>query len=98
MTDETKPLAIINDGKLARLMLQSLSPMIEDIKKEAEARFLGQFRSGKLDSGNSLAYAAVLGTIEDIVNRLQQKISASDRQLERGSSGRDDSDRRYDIE
>lgn len=81
MDNETRELSIINDGKLANLLLSSLGPILDQIKKEAEARFLGQFRTGKLDQGNSLAYAAVVGTIEDITNRLRQKINSSDRQL-----------------
>lgn len=91
MDDETKEIARINDGKLARLLLSNLGPILDQIKTEAESKFIGQFKSGKLDQGNSLAYAAVIGTIEDIQNRLRQKINTADRQLGGIDIGRSDS-------
>jgi hypothetical protein len=89
MVDTERDLSRINDGKMARLILSNLSPILDEIKQEAEQRFVSQFKSGKLDQGNSLAYAAVIGTIEDITNKLMAKVNMADRVFkERDNDGR----------
>ena len=93
MSNTERDLSRINDGKMARLILSHLGPILDGIKAEAESRFVGQFRDGKLDSGNSLAYAAVIGTIEDIKNKLAAKVNTADRVFnERETSAGSDND------
>lgn len=87
MPEIERDLSRINDGKMARLILSNLSPILDQIKVEAENRFVSQFKEGKLDQGNSLAYAAVIGTIEDIKNKLMAKINMADRVFKEGNNG-----------
>jgi hypothetical protein len=92
MSNTERELTRINEGNMARMLLSNLEPILDQIKTEAEMRFVGQFREGKLDQGNSLAYAAVIGTLEDIKNRLRAKVGAANRMITERSSGGTDPD------
>lgn len=76
MIDEN---TILADGNLARLVLSNLSPILDSIKLEAQARFMNEFKLGSLDATKSLAYAAELRILEDIENRLKAQINRAER-------------------
>jgi hypothetical protein len=81
MSNTERDLARFNDGKMASLILSNLSPILESIKTEAQARFLNEFKDGKLDATKSLAYAAELRILEEIENKLKSKINTADRTI-----------------
>lgn len=85
-----KQISRINDGNMARLILQNLGPILDGIYKECQARFLNDFRQGHLNEAKSLAYAAELSILENIEVRLKAKIGLADRvYVERQHDDRD---------
>lgn len=73
-----KQLSQLNEGREAHLTLRGIGPIIEQQALEIIRKFKMEFRGGTLDLSKSLAFAAELCTIEDIENKLKQKINVAE--------------------
>lgn len=74
-----KKLTVQNEGNRARLAFQNLSPELDAETLSILSEMKSLYRTGQCDHLKLLACVAKLCTLEDIGNRLKQKMNAADR-------------------
>lgn len=74
-----KQLSQINEGRQARLTLNGVGPIMQAQFQEALNIFKNHYRAGTLDLSKSLAFGATITMIEDIENKLRQKIQLAEK-------------------
>lgn len=64
---------------MAHVILNNLGPILEAQVRDVLSKIKSAYREGKADHLKLLAFAAELCTLEDIENKLKQKINTADR-------------------
>jgi hypothetical protein len=75
MSDPTKSLELINDGRMASLAQEHMSQMIAEMKTRRITELSQNFRSGHIDQATLLSSVAGLCALEDLELEARRKVS-----------------------